>query len=188
MAKTKEEKIEEIAARAEVDLLDLLDDLFGADRVLSEQENEHLDKLLFLAKDLLNKEIDFDLVVTVKIGTVENDNLVVKTKRKSLLNALCVGFNVPENAACLDISVRPMVVVEGLNGEVVKKQYKTKFFNKKIYIENENISYKEAKQKFGMKDEDVFAPATDFVDSSVLHFANLKQNEQEFDDFEEFSI
>ena len=99
---------------------------------------------------------------------------MTKTKRKSVTSALVTGFKIPKDAVCIDISVRPMVLVEGLNGETVKRQFKTKFFNAKIYLENANVTVEDAKKLFGMKDKDMFMPVDSFVESSVFRFAGVK--------------
>ena len=173
MGKTRQEKIEEVVDGALIDVIDFANDLLGAEN-LDAQENAQLDQLGELIRDVLNKELDLELMVTVKYGVLEGNNIVTKTKRKTLVNALCVGFKIPENAVWVDVAVRPMVVVEGINGETVKKQFKVKFFNRTIYVENDMLTHEEVRQKLSMKDTDILDYSSDFADCSVLRFANVK--------------
>ena len=165
--------INEIIDTMETDLLLFVDEIFGSDRVVSKEENEQLDRMKTLVTKLAqNPNVDYDLIVTVnyRLGPTKKGMGVTKTLRKSLTKALAQGFKIPAEATYVEISVRPIVMVEGLDGEVVKKQYKTSFFDRKIYLGDCEIAPEEAKKKYGLAEEDNLLPISDFAGNSILKF------------------
>ena len=166
---------QEVINNMEEDLIQFVDMIDGADRILSEEENKQLDKVVALVNKLSkNPDVDVDLMVTVqyRLGLNKKKAGVTKTLRKSMSEALKNGFKIPAEAAYVQINVRPMVLVPGLDGEMVKKQYKPSFFDRKIFLGLGDMSLDDAKKLYGLEEKDQLIPVSEFKGNEILRFEN----------------
>lgn len=168
-------KIEINADNAEELLLDFTGALYGDDDgILTNEQNEALDRLVkFVKKMDKNPSIKYDLVVSVayRIGYSEKGMGVTRKRTKSLVNAMETGFNIPTGATYVEIEVRPSIKIEGSN-----KRLKEKFFETKIFLGDSEITYEEAKKKYGLTENDQLLPIEELSDSRVLHFEEITYN------------
>ena len=114
--------------------------------------------------------------IKYRLGRMAKDEGVWEKEEKSVEAALKNRFEIPAEAICLEIDIRPQVKIKGLDGKLESKTLSTSLYNRRIYLMEKDLTSEEVQERYGIGEDDFVFHVREFKNSKLFEFKGVSHD------------